>query len=170
MADTARSKADILALFADNTTGQIRPQDLRDFVVSVGGAFVELSLDKLVDQNDSDFGLISGERFRDALDQINLIGPPGPTGATGPTGPAGNAGPPGPSGATGPDGPPGPTGPSAPSLGEADVIDATSTTFGSVSGERLAQAIDARIIVVANGAVPEYSPSEEGKIYIELPA
>lgn len=35
MADTQRSKAQILALFADNVTGQISPQDLRDFVVTV---------------------------------------------------------------------------------------------------------------------------------------
>ena len=33
-ADTIRSRADILALFADNTTGSITPQDLRDGVVS----------------------------------------------------------------------------------------------------------------------------------------
>lgn len=35
MADTQRTRAAILALFADNVTGQISPQDLRDFVVSV---------------------------------------------------------------------------------------------------------------------------------------
>ncbi len=33
--DTERSRADILALFADNTSGDISPQDLRDFAVSV---------------------------------------------------------------------------------------------------------------------------------------
>lgn len=35
MADTQRTLAQILALFADNVTGQISPQDLRDFVVTV---------------------------------------------------------------------------------------------------------------------------------------
>ena len=34
MADTQRTRAQILALFADNVTGQISPQDLRDFVVT----------------------------------------------------------------------------------------------------------------------------------------
>jgi hypothetical protein len=34
MADTIRTQAAILALFADNFTGEISPQDLRDFVVS----------------------------------------------------------------------------------------------------------------------------------------
>ena len=35
MADTQRTRAQILALFADNTTGQISEQDLRDFVVTL---------------------------------------------------------------------------------------------------------------------------------------
>lgn len=35
MADVARTRAAILALFADNNTGQISEQDLRDFVVTV---------------------------------------------------------------------------------------------------------------------------------------
>jgi len=35
MADTARTRTAILALFADNVTGQISAQDLRDFLVSV---------------------------------------------------------------------------------------------------------------------------------------
>jgi hypothetical protein len=35
MADTQRTRAAILALFADNETGQISPQDLRDFVVTL---------------------------------------------------------------------------------------------------------------------------------------
>ena len=34
MADTSRSKSDVLALLADNTTGDISPQDLRDALVS----------------------------------------------------------------------------------------------------------------------------------------
>jgi len=32
MADTERTKADLLALYADNTSGDISPQDLRDLV------------------------------------------------------------------------------------------------------------------------------------------
>lgn len=35
MADTQKSRAAILALFADNVTGQISAQDLRDFVVTM---------------------------------------------------------------------------------------------------------------------------------------
>ena len=35
MADTQRTRAALLALFADNVTGQISPQDLRDFQVSI---------------------------------------------------------------------------------------------------------------------------------------
>lgn len=35
MADTQRSRSAVLTLFADNVTGQISPQDLRDYVVTV---------------------------------------------------------------------------------------------------------------------------------------
>ena len=35
MADTQRTRAAILTLFADNVTGQISAQDLRDFVVTI---------------------------------------------------------------------------------------------------------------------------------------
>ena len=35
MADTQRTRAQILALFADNVTGQVSAQDLRDFVVTL---------------------------------------------------------------------------------------------------------------------------------------
>jgi len=35
MADTQRTRAALLALFADNVTGQISPQDLRDFAVTI---------------------------------------------------------------------------------------------------------------------------------------
>jgi len=34
MADTQRNRAALLSLFADNVTGQISPQDLRDFLVT----------------------------------------------------------------------------------------------------------------------------------------
>ena len=37
MADTPRTLAQILALYADNTSGQISPQDARDFIVSIFG-------------------------------------------------------------------------------------------------------------------------------------
>lgn len=35
MADTRRSLSEVLALFGDNVTAQISPQDLRDFVISI---------------------------------------------------------------------------------------------------------------------------------------
>lgn len=35
MADTQRSRAELLSIFPDNVTGQISPQDLRDFLVTV---------------------------------------------------------------------------------------------------------------------------------------
>lgn len=35
MADTSRTRSALLSLFADNVTGQISPQDLRDFLVTV---------------------------------------------------------------------------------------------------------------------------------------
>ena len=35
MADTARTRAALITLFADNTTGQISAQDLRDFLVTI---------------------------------------------------------------------------------------------------------------------------------------
>ena len=35
MADVQRTRAAILALMADNVTGQISAQDLRDFIVTV---------------------------------------------------------------------------------------------------------------------------------------
>jgi len=34
MTDTVRTQADLLALAADNTTGAISAQDLRDFIIS----------------------------------------------------------------------------------------------------------------------------------------
>jgi len=35
MADTQRTRAQLIALFADNVTGQISEQDLRDFLVTL---------------------------------------------------------------------------------------------------------------------------------------
>lgn len=42
MADTDRSIADILALFPDNSTGAVSPQDLRDMVVSLQTAYGDM--------------------------------------------------------------------------------------------------------------------------------
>lgn len=39
MADTIRTRAALLALLADNTSGDISPQDIRDFLVSVHGVY-----------------------------------------------------------------------------------------------------------------------------------
>lgn len=39
MADVIRTKAQILALLADNSTGEISPQDLRDMMVSLMGVY-----------------------------------------------------------------------------------------------------------------------------------
>jgi hypothetical protein len=39
MPDTVRSRADLLTLLADNTTGNISPQRIRDFVVSTLGVY-----------------------------------------------------------------------------------------------------------------------------------
>lgn len=43
MADTIRDRAAIIALLADNTSGDISPQDLRDFTVSTWGVYGGLS-------------------------------------------------------------------------------------------------------------------------------
>lgn len=42
MADTIRTRADLQTLLADNTTGDISPQDHRDVLVSVLGVFGQL--------------------------------------------------------------------------------------------------------------------------------
>jgi hypothetical protein len=42
MPDTVRSLADILTLLADNASGDISPQDLRDAVVSLSGNYSQL--------------------------------------------------------------------------------------------------------------------------------
>jgi hypothetical protein len=43
MADTPRSLTDLQSLLADNTTGDISPQDLRDFLVSAIGVYGSLT-------------------------------------------------------------------------------------------------------------------------------
>lgn len=45
MADTQRDTASILALLADNTGGDISPQDLRDAIVSILGGYGGLTAD-----------------------------------------------------------------------------------------------------------------------------
>jgi hypothetical protein len=42
MADTIRARSALLALLADNTTGDISPQDIRDTVVSIHGVYGKL--------------------------------------------------------------------------------------------------------------------------------
>jgi len=42
MADTVRNRADLLALFGDNTTGDCTPQRLRDGIVSILGVAAQL--------------------------------------------------------------------------------------------------------------------------------
>jgi hypothetical protein len=42
MADTIRTRAALLSLLADNTSGDISPQDIRDFLVSVHGVYGEI--------------------------------------------------------------------------------------------------------------------------------
>lgn len=49
MADTARNRADLIALFADNVTGQLSEQDLRDFLVTVMPAEFLYSYDQWVE-------------------------------------------------------------------------------------------------------------------------
>jgi hypothetical protein len=44
MADTARTLTEILTLMADNTTGAISPQDIRDMIVSIAAANGRLSI------------------------------------------------------------------------------------------------------------------------------
>lgn len=43
MTDTVRTLADIQALLADNTRGDISPQDLRDAIISLGNQYGQLS-------------------------------------------------------------------------------------------------------------------------------
>lgn len=44
MADTQRTRAQLLTLLADNATGEISPQDLRDMLVSLFGVYGIISL------------------------------------------------------------------------------------------------------------------------------
>lgn len=43
MADTIRTKAQVLALMPDNNSGQVSPQDMRDFIVSIYDAVSALN-------------------------------------------------------------------------------------------------------------------------------
>ena len=49
MVDTVRTLAQLQALLADNETGNISPQDLRDFLVSALGVYGGISIDEGVD-------------------------------------------------------------------------------------------------------------------------
>ncbi len=44
MADTKRTRAQLLALLPDNSTGEISPQDIRDMLVSLFGVYGKISL------------------------------------------------------------------------------------------------------------------------------
>lgn len=85
MADTIRTTNALKTILADNTTGQISAQDLRDFLVSA--------------YNRLDDAIPAGPTG--ATGATGATGPTGATGATGPQGPQGNGGA---SGATGPAG------------------------------------------------------------------
>jgi hypothetical protein len=54
MADTPRTRAELLTLFADNTIGSISPQDLRDFVVTILGGYTSI---KTVDGTTAQTGI-----------------------------------------------------------------------------------------------------------------
>ena len=54
MADTRRTRAEILALFADNSIGSISAQDLRDFVVTIMGGYASI---KTVDGTTAQTGI-----------------------------------------------------------------------------------------------------------------
>jgi hypothetical protein len=45
MADTIKSQSDLITAYQDNTTGDISAQDLRDFLVSLGGFALERGAD-----------------------------------------------------------------------------------------------------------------------------
>lgn len=57
MVDTQRTFADIIALFADNVTGDISPQDARDFIKSVrptfGGLYISASAETTISAVDT---------------------------------------------------------------------------------------------------------------------
>ena len=54
MADTARTKTALAALFADNSTGNISPQDLRDFLETMHPAFASMYVSAAAETTISD--------------------------------------------------------------------------------------------------------------------
>ncbi|MCP4307698.1 MAG: hypothetical protein GY788_23055 [bacterium] len=70
MADTYRSFADLLVLFADNTTQDISPQDLRDFVESMkqseGGCYISASDTTSIGSSD-EWTLVAGTTTQTSL-------------------------------------------------------------------------------------------------------
>lgn len=73
MADTKRTKSALQLLFADNTTEEISPQDLRDFLVSVMGALTITTVNVAsYDLLDDDI-LLLVTRTATGTCQINLL-------------------------------------------------------------------------------------------------
>lgn len=102
----ALNKAQLEALnnanFADNTSGDITPADLRQFnSASIDAYALEAELTSVSASFATTISTITGSQ--------------GPQGATGPAGPSGSAGPVGPTGASGSIGPQGPAGQTGPS-------------------------------------------------------
>lgn len=65
MADTVRTRSALLTLLADNTSGAISPQDIRDFLVSVHGVYGSIyhtgtSASSSVSLNDSTWTVLDG--------------------------------------------------------------------------------------------------------------
>ena len=61
MADTVRTRTALLALLANNTTGDISPQDLRDFMVSTfGGRAIRTVTGDATLTTDDSFVLVDG--------------------------------------------------------------------------------------------------------------
>lgn len=172
MADTVRTLAEIIARLPDNQAGNITPQALRDFAVSVEAGFTHLSAIQLADENSEVYGAVSGQVLVEAIQAISFAGVPG---APGPSGPAGPPGPTGPSGvpgstggagdpgATGMTGPPGPTG----GPGPTGLTGPTGPT--GLTGPTGPAGIDrGPVIVVGFGLTPAYNAGLEGNIYLEL--
>ena len=75
MADTARSYADIIALFANNTSGDISAQDLRDFVATMksshGGFYISTAAETSISTVDT-WTKVSGTTTSVDLDSFTM--------------------------------------------------------------------------------------------------
>jgi|GEM_PF-5530758 len=177
MVDTVRTLADIIARLPDNQAGNITPQAMRDFAVSVEAGFVHMAAIQLLDDEGDVFGAVSGRVFNEAIAAVTIVGVPGPPGPLGPNGPAGppgsdgatgvigNPGTPGvigPAGALGPTGPTGSTGSAGPT--------GSGGPPGSTGPNGLNGADRGPVIVVGWGLSPDYAAGLEGNIYLELPS